>query len=694
LGGLGFGAYCAANVFMDTYINRLNRCSGTRWISVNWDGWQLEEQQGQDTPLGSVITQLAMTPEQGVKVFERVLAYEGIKQVVQCTGDLQTRIQQWVELESLKKQVKDEGVPETAVPASQPLYQPRPHLSNPYVPPGNPLEQELAGIWKQLLGYDRVGTQDNFFELNGDSLKAVIAISKIHKQLNIKIPLKDFFSDPSIEGLARYLEQTKASMYLSIEPVDKREYYRLSSAQKRMFLLNRLDRESTAYNISQVMELEGPLNRETFRETFRQLIRLHESLRTSFRVVDDGPVQCVHDTVEFEIEYQQVEEVEQKTDDRRQKTEDRPATHLSSVIRHLSSEFIRPFDLAQAPLLRVGLVELEEEKHLLIVDMHHIISDGTSITIFIKDFVALYKGEYHHPLRIQYKDYALHQWKESQNKNTFLKAQEEYWLKRFNRDVPVLHLTVDYPGESPRDSRGDKIIFIIDPQLTANVRKLALDAGVTLNMILLAAYNILLCKYSGQEDIVVGSPVTGRPHIDLQHIFGMFVNILPIRNRPQRNKPFAEFLKEVKENSINAYENQDYQFDELVNRLGLQGKLKRNPLLGTVFTFQNTDMPDLDIPGVLIPGLKLKIHDFEPGTTKFDLYLDALERDNTIRMWFTYSTALFKKTTPGNMSKHFVEILEQVTENINIPIKDISISHGLLAGKSGIHKETAGDFVL
>jgi NAD(P)-dependent dehydrogenase (short-subunit alcohol dehydrogenase family)/acyl carrier protein len=292
LGGMGFGAYSAANVFMDAYIHRLSRCEGTRWISINWDGWQLEEQQAQDSRLGTEIKELAMTPEQGAEVFERVLAYEEIKQVVQCAGDLQARIDRWVKRESFKPQDNAEHESNrTAVP----LFHARPHLSNPYLAPRNAIEEKLSNIWQDLLGYDRVGVRDSFFELGGDSLKAVIAISRIHKQLKIRIPLKDFFSFPTIEGLAQYTKDIGAHGYISIAPVERKEYYPLSSAQKRMFILNQLDRRNTSYNIPAVMEMRGVGNGERFNKTFRQLVRRHESLRTSFLVVNDEPVQVVHE---------------------------------------------------------------------------------------------------------------------------------------------------------------------------------------------------------------------------------------------------------------------------------------------------------------------------------------------------------------------------------------------------------------
>jgi len=676
LGGLGFGAYCTANVFMDTYINRLNRCGGTRWISVNWDGWQLEEQPVQDTSLGSVITRLAMTPEQGVQVFNRVLAYEGIKQVVQCTGDLSTRIRQWVELESLKQQKKDEQ--KNTAPVSQLLNQPRPLLSNPYVAPANPLEQELAEIWKQLLGYDRVGTQDNFFELNGDSLKAVIAISKIHKQLNIKIPLKDFFSEPTIKGLTQYITGTKESEHISIVPIEKREYYRLSPVQERMFLLNRLQPESTAYNIPQVLVLEGALNRETLRETFRQIIRRHETLRTSFLLERDVPVQKIHDKVEFEIEYynSQVtgaddkcrwEEApfEQILNASGEITPHETGTHHSSFIEKPNHSFIHPFDLSQAPLLRVGL-EGKEHKYILMLDTHHIISDGTSMGLVVKEFMQLYKRETLSPLTLQYKDYAT--WQNIEKDSQRLKSQETYWLKQLEGEVPLMNLPLDFDRPVRWHFQGRQFRFELAAAETHTLKELAREKQVTLYMVLVSIYTILLAKLTGQEEIIIGAPTAGRPHADLQNIFGMFINTLVLRHFPIGEKYYHQYLLELKAQILAAFENQDYPFDKLVEQKAVTREVGRNPLFDAAFVLQN-----MEIPTIEIPGLKLKPCVFEYPSTKMDLSLIAEEIGESLRFTFEYSTVLFKHETIERFSEYFKEVVCRILAQPGQKIADIDI---------------------
>ncbi|MCP5050905.1 MAG: polyketide synthase, partial [bacterium] len=281
-------------------------------------------------------------------------------------------------------------------------------------------------------------------------------------------------------------------------------------------------------------------------------------------------VQRVHDKVEFAIEYYEP-------------NQDQPAPRAPRP-----ASFVRPFDLSNAPLLRVGLTELEQEKHILLVDMHHIITDGTSMAILIEEFMALYSGRELPPLRLQYKDYSEWQVRTNGSRGAIIKNQEEYWLKRFSDSIPQLDFPTDYTRPEEWNYAGDAIVFEIPPQKTAKIKEMVLETGTTLYIVFLAVTSIVLSKYTMRQDIVVGTGVAGRTHADLEHVIGMFVNMLAIRSYPRENKGFHEFLEEVRENALDAFENQDYQFDELVKRLNLTGESGRNPLFDVEFTFQNT----------------------------------------------------------------------------------------------------------
>ncbi|UCH95296.1 MAG: amino acid adenylation domain-containing protein, partial [Candidatus Aminicenantes bacterium] len=643
LGGLGLGAYSAANCFMDAYIHALNRSPGacSRWLSVNWDGWLREEQQSRDTSPGSIIRQLAMTPAQGAESFERILAGEGIKQVIQCSGDLQIRVNQW--LNRGRFQAGEEHAP--AAPASS--RQPRPALDTPYEAPANPVEQTLANMWEELLGYDRVGRGDGFFQLGGDSLKAVIVTSKIHKIFSIKISLKEFFAAPTIAALARCITGAAKGGFYSIEPVEKKDYYTLSSTQKRMFILHQLEKNDLSYNIHSLVTLEGDIKKDRLEDIFRQLIHRHEILRTSFHLVSGKPVQRAHEAVEFKIECYDLA---------------READKEKAIIKN----FIRAFALSRAPLLRVGLIALKEKKHLMMVDMHHIVSDGTSIGLLIKEFMGLYQGKTLSPLALQYKDYA--DWQQREWGGDRFKRQQDYWLQTLAGEVPVLNLPYDFDPPAALNFEGRQLWFELPVDETKALKELAAAEDVTLYMVLLSAYMILLSKISGQEDVVIGAPVAGRDHADVQGIIGMFVNTLVLRGFPVLEKGYRHLLMELKNLVLAAFENQDYPFEDLVEQKGLSGELERNPLFDAAFVLQN-----MDVPGMEIPGLKLKPYDIDNRWSNFDLTLMAEEIGQTIRCAFEYKTTRFSHETIERLNRYFRKVIDGVVVNPGQRIGQIEI---------------------
>ncbi|MCU0289819.1 MAG: amino acid adenylation domain-containing protein, partial [Acidobacteria bacterium] len=418
----------------------------------------------------------------------------------------------------------------TALPA------PQPEVDVNYIVPADETEKKLVKIWSEILHKkeNQISVEANFFELGGHSLKAAALAAKIHKEFNVNVPLSELFKITTIRELSRYIRRGEKECYLEITPCEKKFFYPLSPAQKRLYLLQAMAENSSAYNIPQMMKITGRLEVEKLRNAFNTLIQRHESLRTSFHMINDEPVQRIRDTVEFEIEYLAAD-----------------ACGVHGQTRPTNGEngnllkFIKPFDLTQAPLLRVILVRLAEEEDILTVDMHHIISDGISITILIRDFLALYAGKELPEIKLQYKDYA--QWLSRENKSKNILTQAEYWRQQFAGEIPLLALPTDFIRPDVQSFAGNRTSFEIDSQTLGTLQALALEAGATLYIVLLALYNIFLAKLSGQEDIVVGSPVAGRNHTDLERIIGIFVNTLAIRNFLLGEKIFSEFLLEVKQ---------------------------------------------------------------------------------------------------------------------------------------------------
>ncbi|MEC2407766.1 plipastatin non-ribosomal peptide synthetase PpsC [Bacillus subtilis] len=517
-----------------------------------------------------------------------------------------------------------------------------------YTAPRNVTEMKLSQLWEDVLKNGPVGIHDNFFDRGGHSLKATALVSRIAKEFDVQVPLKDVFAHPTVEGLAAVIREGTDSPYEAIKPAEKQETYPVSSAQKRIYVLQQLEDGGTGYNMPAVLELEGKLNPERMDRAFKELIKRHESLRTAFEQDAGGdPVQRIHDEVPFTLQTTVLgERTEQET----------------------AAAFIKPFDLSQAPLFRAQIVKVSDERHLLLVDMHHIISDGVSVNILIQEFGELYNNRKLPALRIQYKDYAV--WQEGFKTGDAYKTQEAYWLKQLEGELPVLDLPADHARPPVRSFAGDKVSFTLDQEVASGLHKLARENGSTLYMVLLAAYTAFLSRLSGQEDIIVGSPIAGRPHKDLEPILGMFVNTLALRTRPEGGKPFVQYLQEVRETALEAFEHQDYPFEELVDKLELTRDMSRNPLFDVMFVLQNMDQESLELDELCLKPAANNGHQ----TSKFDLTLYAQEQPHGLLTFqMEFSTDLYKKKTIEKWLQYFINMLLSIIKDNKAALGTINI---------------------
>ncbi|WP_338552864.1 amino acid adenylation domain-containing protein [Paenibacillus sp. KS-LC4] len=517
-----------------------------------------------------------------------------------------------------------------------------------HVAPRTALEAKLAGIWQEVLGAERVGVRANFFDLGGHSLRATTLVSKIHKELNVELPLRDVFRYATVEEMAEAIKRMERAEHVSIPTAEESDYYPMSSAQKRLYILQQTEGAEQSYNMSGALLLSGPLDRARFETAFRTLIARHETLRTGFELVDGEPVQRIYPQVDFAVEYRQATEEEAE---------------------EIARQFVRTFDLEQPPLLRVGLIQIEKKRHILLFDMHHIISDGISINIVIDEFVRLYSEETLPPLRIQYKDYAV--WQQSAAQRERMKQLEAYWTNVLSGELPRLELPTDFARPVIRSFEGAVLSIVIDNQRSEGLKRICEETGSTLYMVLLAAYTVLLHKYSGQEDIIVGAPIAGRTHTDVEALIGMFVNTLAIRSYPAGEKTFLSYLEEMKETTLQAYEHQDYPFEELLEKVQVAWELSRNPLFDTVFVLQNTEDRSIDE----IREMTVEPFMHYQTIARFDLTLELkVEKDGTISGQFEYCTKLF---TP-NMIRHFAEdlltIISQICEQPSVLLNTISLT--------------------
>jgi fengycin family lipopeptide synthetase D len=546
------------------------------------------------------------------------------------------------------------------------LPEPEKRSSASYSAPRDTIDEKLVEIWAEVLNIKSkdqgnqpggISIDDNFFQLGGHSLTAAVLVARIHKELDAVVKMADIFKTPTIREISDFIRNVDKEVLIAIEPVEKKEYYPLSPAQNRLFLLHQVDPTSTVYNIPLLLPLEGMADVEKLEEISRALLSRHESLRTSFHIIEDQPVQRIHEEVEFMIELLE-------------------AWNQEAGIGF----FIRSFDLSHAPLCRVGLIKTQEDKYLLVVDMHHIITDGISNDILAKEFLALLAGQELPFLRLQYKDYAV--WENTDTRKESRKKQEAYWLTEFSGEIPLLSLPLDHDRPEVYSFKGDRLAFAINPELTAKIKKLTGQLNVTTMMMMFSVYNILLSKYSGQEEFVVGTVSAGRRHADLENIIGFFVNMLAIKTRPTLNKTFREYIMEVKEKTLNAYENQDYPFEELVEKLGLPRQPGRQPLVDTVFAFNEASDTGLQ---------ESQLQQSAAGESHFDLMIYITVMNNSMSALFEFSTDLFNKATIEEFSNSYLEILDQVAENCDTKLKQINVtlpSHLMAASSTPIHDDT------
>ncbi|MCY9248299.1 non-ribosomal peptide synthetase, partial [Bacillus haynesii] len=513
-----------------------------------------------------------------------------------------------------------------------------------YEAPRDQMEEKLVSIWEEALGINKVGINSNFFEVGGHSLKAAALVSTIHKELNVKLPLRKIFETPTIKGLREYIGAAKESAFTSIGKAEEKPYYRLSSAQKRLYILCQAG-SHVAYNMPFAMTIEGDFDIRRFENTLKNMVKRHESFRTSFVMIDGEVMQQIEKEIDFQVAYSDIgkESAEEKI-----------------------KSFIRPFHLEKAPLLRAEVVKVNEREHLLMFDMHHIISDGVSTDIFVQELGALYEGKSLEPFHIQYKDYA--EWEKSHARRDELKRQEEYWLKTYKGDIPVLDLPTDHKRPLTKSSEGDTVTAAIESETFRKLQHMAKENGVTMYMLLLAGYTALLSKYTGQEDIIVGTPAAGRNHEDIQHLIGMFVNTLAIRNHPEGKKTFRHYLQEVKENTLQAYENQDYPFEELVEKVNIKRDMARNPLFDTMLVYHNTEVKPF-----AAEGLRSRLVEIKRGISKFDITVTASEAAAGLRLEVEYSTTLFNKERMERLSEHLISLLEQAADHPDVAINQIDV---------------------
>jgi len=515
-----------------------------------------------------------------------------------------------------------------------------------YQAPVTAAEQQLADIWQHLLGLERIGTQDNFFELGGHSLLATRVVSAIRKEMEAELTVKDFFLHPTIASMATYLQlQHKGLLLPALFATERPTQIPLSFSQERLWFIDQLE-GSVSYHMPVALRLRGIPDIAALSYALGQIVHRHESLRTIIKQEQGKPYQQILDKDQW-----QLTEV-----DNAAFGED--ATALQAYITEL---VYKPFDLANDFMLRAHLLRVSAEEHVLVLVMHHISSDGWSVSILINELIALYRAHNtgsaaHLPaLDLQYPDYAI--WQRTHLEGAALKKRLVYWQEKLS-GVEVLHLPTDYSRPPVQSTRGAISRFRLDKELRDQLQVLSQQQGTTLFMTLLTAFKVLLYRYSGQDDICVGTSIAGRTQQEAEGLIGFFVNTLALRSDLGGDPTFITLLQQVKETTLDAYDHQDAPFEKIVELVEKERDMSRTALFQVMFELFN--MPDA--PDLKLGELRITQEEIPHTVTLFDLSCCLQEDADGLSGYIEYCVDLFTEDSIQRLVKHFEQLLQFVVQ--------------------------------
>nr|AQH32481.1 hybrid polyketide synthase/peptide synthetase [Fischerella sp. CENA161] len=525
-----------------------------------------------------------------------------------------------------------------------------------YTAPRNSLDSRLVNIWEKFISKRPIGIFDNFFEIGGHSLLLSRVVTHVHKELNVVVKLADFFKVPTIAGLAALVSQAQYDYQKPIPPITQQTSYPMSHGQRRLWALEFLDRHHNAYGMPSAYQFNGNLNIAAFETAFQDLIRRHEILRTTFTLIDNQPRQVVHEQMNFAL--QQIDLTEYAEPER-----------TKIIAEYVDKNAKTTFDLEMGPLLKVSLLKLNQHSHIILFNMHHIISDGWSAGVLIKDFLTHYhaygqqNSELPSPLKIHYKDYS--DWQEKQFETSILQAQRDYWLAKLTPLPARLDLPLDYARPAVQNFQGTAVTWKPNQELIKRFEVLIKTQQASLFMGLVTLVKSFLFCYTEQNEITIGSPIAGRNHPDLEEQIGFYVNTLVLCDRIAADDSFASLLTKVKTTTLFAYENQEYPFDKLVSDLNVQRDPSRNPIFDIVVVLQNNQNVDLALDGITVNFIEQKI-----VTSKFDLefiFLDEAE----LCLKLIYNTDIFANERISLIINLLESLLEAVVKSPDTPLLQI-----------------------
>ncbi|RKH40633.1 non-ribosomal peptide synthetase, partial [Corallococcus sp. AB050B] len=536
-------------------------------------------------------------------------------------------------------------------------------VASTYVAPRNPTEAQLAAIWAAVLRVPQVGMKDSFFDLGGHSLLATQVVSRVRAAFSVELPLRALFESPTVEALAARLVGLTRTSTARLARVSHDGPLPLSFAQQRLWLIDQLEPGSALYNMPVAVRLEGHLRADVLEHALQEVVRRHEALRTTFAQVEGAPVQLIHPDSHQPLALVDLSDLPE------------PQREPETRVR-VEAEMRRPFDLRTGPLLRTLLFKLSGREHVLVVTMHHVVSDGWSLGVLVREVSALYEAfAAGQPsplpaLPVQYADYA--DWQRRTLSGETLRQEMAYWEAKLSGAPAVLELPTDFPRPAIRSTAGATLGFTLSRELTEALRGLAHQEGGSLFMVLLAAWQGLLARYTGQQDLSVGSPIAGRTRAETEGLIGFFVNTLVLRAKVDADQSFRALLQQVRATVLEAYEHQEVPFEKLVEALQPTRSLSHTPLFQTLLALQNVPTED-----VRLTDLRLRRLETTHSTSKFDVSVFFTETPDGLHGTLEYSTALFKQSTVERMAGHLRTLLEAVAAKPEQPMAEVPLLTGV-----------------
>jgi len=710
-GGAGRCAYSAANIFMDSLAHCRQQPSSFPWTSVNWDGWNFAKDIEHLAGSSNDPRLLSMTPREGVEAFHRLLFLDPVPQIVVSTGDLDLRLRLATESEHPKFKQN--------TTTADPLHA-RPALSTPYVAPVDEIQIQLSKVWQELLGISRIGIHDDFFEMGGNSLLAMQLLSRLRTALSRAVPLPTIFENSTIHRYAKALNghqdpvadqapkispdssvvvatpviqvesevtqtdrapvateprnnhllssEAQEQLFSIGEPVNRHPAVPLmrmerptcvplSYAQHRLWFVHQLQGNSTEYNLPEALRLRGELDYEALQSALNAIVARHEILRTTFCEIDSEPVQVIAPELKIALS---LEDLSSHNEEARQQ----------KLAEAMQQEYDECFDLRTGPLFRVRLLKTGHQEHVLLRTFHHTVADGWSYGIFNREWMALYEAfregrkDPLEPLALQYADFAL--WQRRVLDEQAVKRELEYW-KQTLKGIPE-QLVLQHERQRPphQTFAGEVCRTALAVDTVAGLKRLGQQKQATLYMTLLAVFAILLRRYAGQDDIVIGSPVANRPDSRLESLIGIFVNSLVMRIRIKKEESFLDLLARVRQSALEAYLHQDLPFEKLVEELAPQRSLNITPIFQVLFALQ--DIP-LDSPQ--LKQLSVEFLSGANNSVRTDLEVMASEDQGQITISWLYKHDLFDRWRIEQMSRHYVRLAELVLAGPNVPLSQL-----------------------